>query len=123
MLRSAADRFQPIYFPEEEACGLASAVRLTIATSFEMHSPFDTASANWKDRIAGLVGSLVNLKPLAAKCKHFGHERKIVEAAVAVQGCEDLLAAPDFYPVSGAEPEVWTGYRILHCVPFPAGEL
>ena len=65
---------------------MASAMRLTITTSFEMHSPFDPAPANWKDRIAGLVRPLVNLKPLTAKRKHFRHERKLVEAAVFVQG-------------------------------------
>jgi hypothetical protein len=82
--RSAADRFQPVYFPEKQTAGLASAVRMPVATSFKMNCPFDSATANWKDRIAGLMGALVNLKPLTTKCEHFSHEWKIVEAAVFV---------------------------------------
>jgi hypothetical protein len=89
-------------------------MRLTVATSFEMHGSFKPASTNWKDRIAGLVGPLVNLKPLAAKREHFRHEGKIVKAAVFVQSQQDLLAAPDFYPISGPEPEAWTESTILH---------
>jgi hypothetical protein len=79
---------------------------MPVAAGFKMHGPFDSAPANWKDRVTGFVRPLVNLKPLAAKREHFRHERKIVKAAVFVQGQQDLLPAPDFYPISSPEPEV-----------------
>lgn len=59
---------------------------LSVATSFEMHRPFDAAPANRKDGIASFVRPFVYLKSLATEGKHLGHERKIVEAAVFVQG-------------------------------------
>ncbi len=114
ILGSPANRFQPIFFPEDQTSGLASAVRLSVATSFEMHCPFNAAPANWKYRVTGFVRPLIDLKSLAAEREHLGHERKIVEAAVLVQGKQDLLAAPDFYPIADPEPEVWTKYAILH---------
>ncbi len=71
-----------------------------------MNCPFDSATANWKDRIAGLMRALVNLKPLTTKCEHFRHEWKIVEAAVFVQSQEDLFPAPDFDPISDLELDI-----------------
>ena len=81
-------------------------MRVAIATSFKVHSAFDAASANRKDRIAGLMRALVDLKRLAAKCERFGHEWKMVKATVFVQSQEDLFPAADFDPISDLELDI-----------------
>jgi len=52
-----------------------------------------------RDRIAGLVSSLVNLKPLTAPFEHLRHERQSLEAAVLVDRCENLVLTSDFDPI------------------------
>jgi hypothetical protein len=52
------------------------------------------------DRIAGLVGSFVNLKTLAAPLEHLRHERQALKAPALVECSENLVLAPDFDPIT-----------------------
>jgi hypothetical protein len=47
--------------------------------------------------------ALVDLKLLAAECKHLGHERHAVKLPVAVERVQDFVLAPDFYPVADCQ--------------------
>src|SRR5215469_3467676 len=100
----SAYRFQPSFLPEDEAPGLTPAVCLSITTRFQMNCSNEPAFANRKYGVAGLVRSFVDLKPLAAKCEHFRHERQIIQAAFFVKRRQDFFAAPDLHPIP--DPEV-----------------
>src|SRR5882672_6307942 len=89
-------------------------MRSSITTRFEMHRRVDPASANWKDRIAGLVRPFVDTKALAAECKHLRHEGHIFKAALFVKRRQDFLRAADLHPFSGLQVESFDPAWIVH---------
>jgi hypothetical protein len=98
--QSAADRLQPLFFPEDQAPGLAPPVRGSVTTGLQVDSPFDPASATQNNRVAGLVRTFVNLKPLAAEREHFWHEGHPVGLAIAVQCVQYFFFASYLYPIT-----------------------
>jgi hypothetical protein len=65
-----------------------------------MHCTLDSTSANWENRIAGLVRAFVNSKPLTTEREHFGHEWHPVELAIAVERSKNLIFAANLDPVA-----------------------
>ena len=100
-------RPKPRQFPEENATGLAAAVRTSVAARVKMNGLMDAAAANRKHRIAGLVRPLVDLKTLSAEGEHFRHERHAFQLAVLVEGCEDLFPATDLNPIADTQVAIF----------------
>ena len=65
-----------------------------------MNGLVDSAAANRKHRIAGLVRSLVDLKPLSAECEHLRHKGHAVKLTVVVERFEDFCPTSDLDPVA-----------------------
>lgn len=99
----AVNGLQPRLLPEDEAAGLAPAVRAPVATGIEMDGTINPTSSNWKDCVTGFVRALVDPEPLAAKREHLGHERHAVKPAVAVERIQNLFFGPDFHPIAYAQ--------------------
>jgi hypothetical protein len=72
----------------------------SITPSFEMNCPFDTAPADRKNGIAGLVRPLIDSKLPATVLEHLRHERHTVESPVAVEGPQDFVFGSDFDPIA-----------------------
>ena len=58
------------------------------------------------DRVAGLVGGLVNTKALAAIFEHLRHEGQLVEAPIFIECSENLFLAQNLDPVAGTQSHV-----------------
>src|SRR5579859_6015926 len=101
-MSTAAGWFQPRHFPEDQTPGLAPVMSASVAARVEVHRLINPASADWKDRVAGLVRSFIDLKPLAAECEHLRHERHAVQLPVGVERPQDFLFASHFHPVADA---------------------
>jgi hypothetical protein len=97
---SFAEWFQPRKLPEDQATGLTAAVTGSVTASIEVNRLIDAASTNRKNRIAGLVRPLVDLKLSAAEREHLGHERHAVELPLAVECAQDLIFASDLHPLA-----------------------
>src|SRR6476661_4269075 len=89
------NRLEPCLFPENQACRLAASVSLAVATQVKVHCVRETASEPVAgdisgNRIAGLVGALVDLKPLTAPLEHLRHQWQSIEPTIRVEGREDF---------------------------------
>ena len=101
------DFLQPRSFPEDQAPGLAAAMRQTSASeSFEMNRVLHAPGFVVVDRIASLVGSLEDSKASPAKGEHLWHERQSIELPALVQCCENFILASNLDPVTGTKPQV-----------------
>jgi hypothetical protein len=76
------------------------------ADAFQMHRVFHSANCPRRvTRIARFIRALKNTEPLPTVLEHFGHEWQVLEASTAVECCENLFPAPDFYPFAGPQIE------------------
>ena len=68
-----------------------------------MHAVWEAAADPVStDRIAGLVGALVDLKLLTTPLEHLRHERQSVEATIHVECRQDFFLAANFDPIASA---------------------
>jgi hypothetical protein len=47
-----------------------------VAVRLQVDGAMNAAVADWKNRIAGLMGTLLNPETLAAESKHLGHRQR-----------------------------------------------
>ena len=95
------DTFQPCFLPENQAKGLAAAIRLPVAAhSFQVYRVGHRSSGGPVDCIAGFVGALINAKPLAAVLKHLWHEGQLLEAPIAIERRQNFFFGTHFDPFS-----------------------
>jgi len=71
--------------------------------TFQVYGVLHPANAPLFDIVAGLIRALKNPKPLPTVLQHLRHEWEIVQAALFVQSCQDLIPAPDLDPFSGLQ--------------------
>jgi hypothetical protein len=65
-----------------------------------MDRTINPAAPNGKNRVARLVGSLIDLKSLPAKSEHLWHKRHAIEASIAIESIQDFILAANFYPIA-----------------------
>src|SRR5437588_6966744 len=96
--------FEPSFFPEDQAPGLTSAMRLTIAANvLQVDSALHPPSGKPIGRIAGLVRPFIDPQTLTAMLKHLGHEWQSVQLPALIQCRQDFIFGSDFDPFLGAE--------------------
>ncbi len=88
---------QPGFMPENQAAGIASTMRLAVASNTsQVHRAFHGAHVPSLNVVAGFVGHSVHTKSFAAVLEHLRHERHGIPPAIFIQGGEDFLRRTHF---------------------------
>src|ERR1700730_18156960 len=108
---------QRIFFPVEQACSLASPVRVPIATSLEMDGTAQSARMEIFCRVITVfMRNFVNAKSLAAESQHLRHKWHRVQTALAIEGPKNFFLAANLHPI--ADFQFFLGRHFCWCALF-----
>src|SRR6266446_1830750 len=103
--RFAMEAPKPCLLPEDETSGFAPIMGRSIAAVvLQVDGTRHLSTADTQCGITGLVSPFANPHGHAAILKHLRHEWQLVQLALGVQCCENLLLRSYLHPFARAEP-------------------